>query len=160
MRIKICFEYYKNDGEVEFLNSHSVKHIDGVKIIDVEINAQEGDSTTNAMKDIVVEFAKDYIKAIFDEPEYIKNNYPTIYKKSMTCQYWFHIFEEDFIKISQKEFEAESFDEPREFDEIIKDDGENETPVFKIDMIDVILDKDLNVIDCQPEPINYWDTIL
>lgn len=158
MLIDICFEYYRNDGDITNLNSHLVKFVEGVKLIGVDLSPKNGDATTDEIKDIIIDIAKEYIKGLFSEPEHIKKFFPTVYKKSMTCQYWFHVIERDFIKLSQKQFEPESPDEPRSFEEIMGDDS-NDSPTFNIDMIDIVLDKDLNLLDCQPDPINYWDTI-
>ena len=159
-KIKICFEYYQKDGDIEFLNNHAVKNVDGVCLITVELNLKEGDATTDETKEAVTEFAKQFITTIFADTEFIKTKYPTVYKKSMTCQYWFHVFEEDFIKLTQKEFEAESFDEEVDIDKILNEIEEDvkDTPM-KINMIDIVLSKDLEVLENQPEPINYWDTI-
>lgn len=156
--LKIGVEFYQNDQPEDVFSSNEVvMTLNGFFLLNITINEMDYNEET------LVEAMRATISELISlPPEYLKQTFPRFYTLSLTKQYWYHVFEDGYLKKNppQKLNTLESIigSELNISDIIGASYGEAE-----VKPIDIFFNKDLERIDLPPERPSddeFWQSIL
>ena len=145
--IKIGVEYYDydNDKDEIFVDQGRFLNFNGIILAKFPVPDNIEVSKEDAEK-IGRTFLDQLRKA---PPEVIKTTLRKYYEISLTKQYWYHVFEDKYLKVNQV-----PNNEDVEFKETSLEDALNtnlENDADTLDLIDVFFDHEFNKLDCPPE---------
>lgn len=146
----LTVEYYRNDDESVELAGTNVNIVDGIVLFTSEV-----DTSAEGYFEILKSVMMKLLVKFLETPEFIKKTYPKFYSVSVTRPYWFHLFQENLMGSMKKSLEGPSFNDEEPSLEENLDTSEEAV----LDTVETFYDKELNELYCQPDPINFWDTI-
>lgn len=141
----LCVEFFDEREEgPSFINGTQYTHIVGYKLFKFSCEKEY-------VKDLAIELLKKTLKA---PPEYIKATFPKFYALSLTKQYWFHAFEEGYIKKNQVNENREIDSSDISLEDHLKEDESSDS---LLDVTDIFINRDLEYMDAPPERIDFWE---
>jgi hypothetical protein len=146
----LTVEYYRNDDESVEIAGTNVNIVDGIVLFTSEV-----DTSTEGYFDTLKSVMIKLLNKFLDAPEFIQKTYPKFYSVSVTKPYWFHLFQENLMGNMKKSLEGPTIDE----DEPSLEDNLDNSDEAVLDVVEAFYDKELNELYCQPDPINFWDTL-
>lgn len=141
----LCVEFFDEREEgPSFINGTQYTHIVGHKLFKFSCEKEH-------VQDLAIVLLKKTLKA---PPEYIKATFPKFYALSLTKQYWFHVFEEGYLKKNQVKEEPDFDPSSINLEDHLKEDENSDA---LLDVTDIFINRDLECINAPPERIDFWE---
>src|SRR5574343_464841 len=103
-RFKIGVEFYdvKSESGPTLVGDELFHIMNGFALFSITLHDEQTELSPEQIEEQLIIGAVNILKALNEKPvEYIKSSFPNYYKTTVTKQFWYHIFEDSYIKNNQ-----------------------------------------------------------